>query len=29
VLKKVDQLGVGSSNNPETGGEKRKTRFDQ
>ncbi|CAF1119163.1 unnamed protein product [Rotaria sp. Silwood1] len=28
-VKKVDQLGVGSSTNPDIGGEKRKTRFDQ
>ncbi|CAF0976724.1 unnamed protein product [Rotaria sordida] len=28
-VKKVDQLGVGSSMNPDMGGEKRKTRFDQ
>ncbi|CAF0803670.1 unnamed protein product [Adineta steineri] len=28
-VKKVDQLGVGSSNNSDISGEKRKTRFDQ
>ncbi|CAF5215542.1 unnamed protein product, partial [Rotaria magnacalcarata] len=28
-VKKIDQLGVGSSNNSDMGGEKRKTRFDQ
>jgi len=28
-VKKVDQLGVGSSINSDMGGEKRKTRFDQ
>ncbi|CAF2320718.1 unnamed protein product [Rotaria sp. Silwood2] len=28
-VKKVDQLGIGSSTNPDIGGEKRKTRFDQ
>ncbi|CAF3022521.1 unnamed protein product [Rotaria socialis] len=28
-VKKIDQLGVGSSNNSDMGGEKRRTRFDQ
>ena len=28
-VKKIDQLGIGSTNNSDLGGEKRRSRFDQ